>query len=84
MLLGQAGEFVFVILALAGNEGIIGREQAQFCILVASITMLMTPLVARLCALAVGFAFFALFRRSVLAAILGGEAAIIATGWWFG
>ena len=48
MLLGQAGEFVFVILALAGNEGIIGREQAQFCILVASITMLMTPLVARL------------------------------------
>ncbi|MCB1479250.1 MAG: cation:proton antiporter [Tepidamorphaceae bacterium] len=48
MLLGQAGEFVFVILALAGQEGIIGREQAQFCILVASLTMLMTPLVARL------------------------------------
>ncbi|MCB1542141.1 MAG: AzlD domain-containing protein [Rhodoblastus sp.] len=43
-----------------------------------------TPLAARLGALAVGFAFFALFRRSVLAAILGGEAAIIAAGWWFG
>lgn len=43
-----------------------------------------TPLPARLGALAVGFAAFLLFRRSVLAAILGGEAAIIAAGWWYG
>ena len=41
------------------------------------------PLAARLGALAIGFAVFLLARRSVLAAVLGGEAAIIAAGWWF-
>ena len=41
------------------------------------------PLAARLGALGVGFATFLLFRRSVLAAVLGGEAAIIFAGsWW--
>lgn len=42
------------------------------------------PLIARLGALAVGFGVFLLFRRSVLAAVLGGEAAIICAGWWYG
>ncbi|MFV0279504.1 MAG: AzlD domain-containing protein [Rhodoblastus sp.] len=41
------------------------------------------PLAARLAALAVGYVAFLAFRRSVLAAILCGEAAIIAAaGWW--
>ena len=42
------------------------------------------PLFARLAALAVGFGAFLLFRRSVIAAVLGGEAAIICAGWWWG
>ncbi|MCB1473991.1 MAG: cation:proton antiporter [Rhodobiaceae bacterium] len=48
LLLGQAGEFVFVVLALADSEGIIRPDVAQFFILVASITMAMTPALARL------------------------------------
>lgn len=42
------------------------------------------PLFARLAALTVGFGAFLLFRRSVLAAVLGGEAAIVCAGWWWG
>lgn len=42
------------------------------------------PLAARLGALVFAFGSFMLFRRSVLAAVLGGEAAIIAAGWWWG
>lgn len=42
------------------------------------------PLFARLGAIVVGGAAFLLFRRSVLAAVLAGEAAIVAAGWWFG
>jgi hypothetical protein len=41
------------------------------------------PLAARLGALVVGGCAFLAFRRSVLAAVLAGEAAIIAAGWWF-
>jgi hypothetical protein len=41
------------------------------------------PLAARLGALAVGGCAFLAFRRSVLAAVLAGEAAIVAAGWWF-
>lgn len=41
------------------------------------------PLAARLGALAVGGCAFLLFRRSVLAAVLAGEATIIAAGWYF-
>ncbi|MFT4097807.1 MAG: AzlD domain-containing protein [Rhodoblastus sp.] len=42
------------------------------------------PLAARLGALAFAFGCFMLARRSVLAAVLGGEAAIIAASWWWG
>lgn len=41
------------------------------------------PLAARLGALAVGGLAFMAFRRSVLAAVLAGEAAIVVAGWWF-
>ena len=42
------------------------------------------PLAARLGALAVGLAAFGLFRRSVVAGVVAGEAAIMAAAWWFG
>jgi hypothetical protein len=41
------------------------------------------PLAARLGALAAGGLAFLAFRRSVLAAVLAGEAAIVVAGWWF-
>ena len=41
------------------------------------------PLWARLGALAAGGAAFLAFRRSVLAAVLAGEATIVLAGWWF-
>jgi hypothetical protein len=41
------------------------------------------PLAARLAALAIGVGAFLLFRRSVLAAVFAGEAAIIAAGYYF-
>ena len=42
------------------------------------------PIAARLGALATGLAAFALFRRSVVAGVLAGEAAIMAAAWGFG
>jgi CPA2 family monovalent cation:H+ antiporter-2 len=47
LLLGQAGEFVFVIVGLALAEGLLPPETAQFFFLVASLTMIATPFVAR-------------------------------------
>ncbi|MEM8876702.1 MAG: cation:proton antiporter [Pseudomonadota bacterium] len=47
LLLGQAGEFVFVIVGLALAEGLVPAETAQFFFLVASLTMIATPFVAR-------------------------------------
>lgn len=47
LLLGQAGEFVFVIVGLAYSEGLVPPETAQFFFLVASLTMIATPFVAR-------------------------------------
>jgi hypothetical protein len=41
------------------------------------------PLIARLGALAIGAAAFLIFRRSVLAAVFAGEAAIVAAGYYF-
>lgn len=41
------------------------------------------PLAARLGALVAGGVAFLAFRRSVLAAVLSGEAAIVLAGWWF-
>lgn len=48
LLLGQAGEFVFVVLALARSSGTVSAQTAQFFILVASTTMILTPLLAKL------------------------------------
>ena len=41
------------------------------------------PLPARLAAMALGLGVFALTRRSVIAGVATGEAAIIAVAWWF-
>lgn len=43
----------------------------------------MVPLIARLGALALGAAAFLISRRSVLAAVFAGEAAIVAAGYYF-
>ena len=40
------------------------------------------PIWGRLGALALGFMAFLLFRRSIFAGLLTGEAAILAAGWW--
>ena len=67
------GEIIADILRLARDEGWpAGAPVGE------------KPLAARLGALAIGFAVFLLARRSVLAAVLGGEAAIVAAGWWWG
>ncbi len=41
------------------------------------------PLFGRVGAIAIGLAAFFAFRRSILAAILFGESALIFIGWWF-
>lgn len=41
------------------------------------------PLAARLSAMAIGLGAFFVFRRSVIGAVIAGEAAIIAFAWWF-
>jgi hypothetical protein len=41
------------------------------------------PLMARFGALALGLAVFALTRRSVIAGVAVGEAAIVIAAWWF-
>lgn len=46
LLLGQAGEFAFVIIGMTHGAGLMSREGAQFFLLVAAITMLLTPLIA--------------------------------------
>lgn len=46
VLLGQSGEFVFVIVTMALSYKIIPPSDAQFFMIVTAISMLMTPLVA--------------------------------------
>lgn len=48
ILLGQSGEFVFVIVTMALGYGILSAENAQFFMMVTAISMLITPLVAGL------------------------------------
>jgi len=48
LLLGQAGEFAFVLLAMATGLNIISDSVAQFMLIVTSLSMMLTPLVARL------------------------------------
>lgn len=46
LLLGQAGEFAFVVLGIAAQQALISAELGQFMLLVAGLSMLVTPLVA--------------------------------------
>jgi CPA2 family monovalent cation:H+ antiporter-2 len=46
LLLGQGGEFAFVIVGTASGLGLIPNETAQFMLIVTSMTMIATPLVA--------------------------------------
>lgn len=48
ILLGQSGEFVFVILTLAMSSKLIPEGNAQFFMLVTALSMLVTPFVAHL------------------------------------
>ncbi len=46
LLLGQAGEFAFVVVALAASVGLLPNDIAQFMLIVAGVTMIVTPPVA--------------------------------------
>ncbi len=48
LMLGQGGEFAFIILGSAMLYGLIGREVGQFMLLVVGLSMFATPLVLRL------------------------------------
>ena len=48
LLLGQGGEFAFVIIGLALSLRLLPHDVAQFMLIVTSLTMVATPLVARL------------------------------------
>lgn len=48
LLLGQGGEFAFLIVGLALNLKIIPDDTAQFMLIVTSLTMMATPLMANL------------------------------------
>ena len=75
------GSEVFVYIRTVASVlliGVVGR-----LILTPAGDLAHVPLLARLGALAVSGAAFALTRRSVLAAVLAGEAVIVLAGWWF-
>lgn len=46
IMLGQGGEFVFVIVAMALSYGIISQPDAQFFMLITAVSMMITPFVA--------------------------------------
>lgn len=46
LLLGQGGEFAFVVIGLAVALGVLPLEIGQFMLIVTGLTMLVTPLVA--------------------------------------
>jgi len=48
LLLAQAGEFAFVVIGMAAQATLIAPGEAQFVLMVASISMLLTPAVAAL------------------------------------
>ncbi len=47
LLLGQGGEFAFIVIGLALGFGLLGREIGQFMLIVVGVSMLCAPLVAR-------------------------------------
>lgn len=71
--------FVYVrTVAAVLLVGIVGK-----LIFTPSGALALVPLAARLGALGVGAAAFLIFRRSVLAAVLAGEGAMVAAGYYF-
>ena len=46
LLLGQAGEFAFVVLGMAGQLALLPPDSSQFMLIVASVSMLATPALA--------------------------------------
>jgi CPA2 family monovalent cation:H+ antiporter-2 len=50
LLLGQGGEFAFVVLSLAAGRDLLPPASAQFMLMVVSLTMAATPLVAAVAA----------------------------------
>jgi CPA2 family monovalent cation:H+ antiporter-2 len=46
LLLGQGGEFAFVVIGLAVTMGVIESDIARFMLIVAGLSMLLTPLIA--------------------------------------
>jgi monovalent cation:proton antiporter-2 (CPA2) family protein len=46
LLLGQGGEFAFIVVGLAMTLGLVGGEVGQFMLIVAGISMVVTPFVA--------------------------------------
>lgn len=48
MLLGQGGEFAFIVVGIVVMQQILPADVGQFILLVVSLSMLMTPMVARL------------------------------------
>lgn len=47
LLLGQGGEFAFIVIGLALGLGLLARDVAQFMLIVVGLSMLAAPLVAR-------------------------------------
>jgi CPA2 family monovalent cation:H+ antiporter-2 len=47
ILLGQAGEFAFVVIGLGRSNGVIDAEPAQFATAVVALSMVLTPFFAR-------------------------------------
>ena len=71
--------FVFVrTIASVLLVGVVAR-----LVLLPTGALLVIPLAARLGALGAGAGAFLLFRRSVLAAVIAGEAAMLAAGFYF-
>ncbi|MEZ5840158.1 MAG: monovalent cation:proton antiporter-2 (CPA2) family protein [Hyphomicrobiales bacterium] len=50
LLLGQGGEFAFIVIGLAVSLGLMPRDVGQFMLIVAGLTMLVTPIVGSLAA----------------------------------
>ncbi|MCG6874486.1 MAG: monovalent cation:proton antiporter-2 (CPA2) family protein [Betaproteobacteria bacterium] len=46
LLLGQGGEFAFVVVGIAAIQGLLPRDTAQFMLLVTALSMMVTPLMA--------------------------------------
>jgi Kef-type K+ transport system membrane component KefB len=46
LLLGQAGEFAFVVIGIAALRGLVPGATGQFLLIVAGLIMVITPLVA--------------------------------------